>query len=195
LRSKSRSKEDRVPYPPIAQLGVIGDRRTAAVVGTDGTVHWLCLPNHDGIPIFVCLLDSSRGGYWRLGPANVGAGRPSYFADSNVLVTRWSTAAGELELTEAMLFPAGTRLVNEERRRRMLRRLRCRHGSTLCIMELAPRYDFKSVAELTTAIDDYIKHNNAQPKPFTWTKSAHDIILKVNRGRAALGRPPLLRNS
>src|SRR5262250_269678 len=51
---------------------------------------------------------------------------------------------------------------------------------------------FKSVAELTTVIDDYIAHNNAHPKPFIWTKSAHDIILKVNRGRAALGRPPLL---
>jgi hypothetical protein len=53
----------------------------------------------------------------------------------------------------------------------------------------------RSVAELTTAIDDYIAYNNAHPKPFIWTKSAHDIILKVNRGRAALGRPPLLRNS
>jgi hypothetical protein len=37
------------------------------------------------------------------------------------------------------------------------------------------------VAELTTAINDYIAHNNAYPKPFTWTKSAYDIILKVNR--------------
>src|SRR5246127_1946922 len=54
---------------------------------------------------------------------------------------------------------------------------------------------FKSVAELTAAIDDYIAHNNADPKPFIWTKSAHDIILKVNRGRAALGRPLLLRHS
>jgi hypothetical protein len=54
---------------------------------------------------------------------------------------------------------------------------------------------FKSVAELTTAIDDYIAQNNAHPKPFIWTKSAYDIILKVNRGRAALGRPPLLPTS
>jgi hypothetical protein len=36
------------------------------------------------------------------------------------------------------------------------------------------------VAELTTAIDDYIAHNNAHPKPFIWTKSAYDIILKVH---------------
>jgi GH15 family glucan-1,4-alpha-glucosidase len=131
-----------VPYPPIAQLGVIGDRRTAAVIGADGTVHWLCLPNYDGTPIFGCLLDSRRGGYWRLGPANFGAGCQSYIADSNVLVTHWSTADGELELTDAMLFPGGTRRAGEEGRRRVLRRLRCRRGSARGTMELAPRYDF-----------------------------------------------------
>ncbi|MGH6835332.1 MAG: IS3 family transposase, partial [Methylocella sp.] len=52
---------------------------------------------------------------------------------------------------------------------------------------------FKSVAELETAIHDYIRHNNANPKPFVWTKSANAIILKLNRGRAALKLPPLQR--
>lgn len=52
---------------------------------------------------------------------------------------------------------------------------------------------FTSVPELERAIYDYIKHNNAHPKPFVWTKSAHDIIRKVNRGRAALNMPPLVR--
>jgi hypothetical protein len=46
------------------------------------------------------------------------------------------------------------------------------------------------VAELTTAIDDYIAHNNALPKPFIWTKSTHDIILKVNRGRVVYDQGP-----
>jgi len=50
---------------------------------------------------------------------------------------------------------------------------------------------FKSVDELERAITDYIALNNNNPKPFVWTKSANDIILKVNRGRAALNRPPL----
>ena len=54
---------------------------------------------------------------------------------------------------------------------------------------------FKSVDELEQAIMDYIEHNNANPKPFTWTNSANDIILKVNRGRAALNMPPLKRPS
>ena len=53
------------------------------------------------------------------------------------------------------------------------------------------RGTFTSVPELERAIYDYIEHNNADPKPFVWTKSANDIILKVNRGRAALKMPPL----
>jgi hypothetical protein len=52
---------------------------------------------------------------------------------------------------------------------------------------------FKNVAELEAAINDYIKHNNENPKPFVWTKAADDIILKVNRGRAVLGKAPLVR--
>src|SRR5712664_2632286 len=54
---------------------------------------------------------------------------------------------------------------------------------------------FTSVPELERAIYDYIEHNNADPKPFVWTKSANDIIRKVNRGRAALKMPPLSRHA
>jgi transposase len=52
---------------------------------------------------------------------------------------------------------------------------------------------FTSVPELERAIYDYIEHHNVNPKPFVWTKSANDIIRKVNRGRAALNMPPLTR--
>jgi transposase len=52
---------------------------------------------------------------------------------------------------------------------------------------------FTSVPELERAIYDYIEHHNVNPKPFIWTKSANDIILKVNRGRVALNMPPLTR--
>lgn len=55
------------------------------------------------------------------------------------------------------------------------------------------RGTFASVPELERAIYDYIKHNHTHPKPFVWTKSAHDIIHKVNRGRAALNRPAVAR--
>jgi alpha,alpha-trehalase len=126
--------------PPITQLGVVGDRRTAAVISAEGTVQWLCLPNFDGVPVFGSLLDASRGGYWRLGPAGTSQGEQSYLARNNVLVTRWHSADCELELTDAMLLPRGSQSVDS--RRALLRRLRCRRGSAQCAMELAPRDDF-----------------------------------------------------
>jgi hypothetical protein len=55
---------------------------------------------------------------------------------------------------------------------------------------------FTSVAELETAIHDYLEHHNAHPKPFVWTKSAEEILAKVTRARnaleqAAVGNQPL----
>jgi len=51
------------------------------------------------------------------------------------------------------------------------------------------------VPELERTIYDYIDHHNTDSKPFVWTKSARDIIRKVNRGRAALNMPPLMRRN
>lgn len=48
------------------------------------------------------------------------------------------------------------------------------------------RGSFQSERELILAIEDYIKENNLNPKPFVWTKSAEEIIIKVNRGKAIL---------
>ena len=48
------------------------------------------------------------------------------------------------------------------------------------------RGTFTSVAQLITAIEDYIAHNNSDPKPYKWTKTAAEIIEKVKRGRVAL---------
>ena len=129
-------------YPPLAELGVVGDRRTAAVVSADGTIRWLCLPNYDGVPVFGCLLDAARGGYWRLGPESAVAGRQSYLRDSNVLVTAWHDGDGEIELTDAMLSPADRRPPEGEAKRVLLRRLRCRRGSARCAMRLMPVGDF-----------------------------------------------------
>lgn len=133
---------DGLSYPPIAELGVVGDRRSAAVINSDGVVQWFCLPAYDGIPIFGRLLDRERGGYWRLGPACGDAGSHAYVEGTNVLVTHWQSGDGELELTDAMPWPGETRPAADEGRRTLLRRLRCRRGSVRCSMQLAPRDNF-----------------------------------------------------
>ena len=94
-----------VPYPPIENLGVIGDRRTAALIAAGGTIGWMCLPNYDGGPLFAALLDAERGGYWRVGPAGRVLGRQTYLEDTACLVTIWQHRGGVLELTDFMPDP------------------------------------------------------------------------------------------
>ena len=49
-------------YPPLADLGLIGDGATAALVGVDGSVRWMCVPSFDSPPLFCALLDESPDG-------------------------------------------------------------------------------------------------------------------------------------
>jgi len=47
---------------------------------------------------------------------------------------------------------------------------------------------FRRVPELIQAIDEYIRHHNASPKPFVWTKTAKDILAKLNRAKQAFDK-------
>src|SRR6266700_4865817 len=56
-------------YLPIAEHGLIGDLRTVALVGTNGTIDWYCCPSFDAPSVFGAILDRARGGYYRIAPA------------------------------------------------------------------------------------------------------------------------------
>jgi GH15 family glucan-1,4-alpha-glucosidase len=129
--------------PPIERHGVIGDRRTAALVAADGTLDWLCLPVYDSPPLFGALLDAERGGFWRMGPADVAIGRQRYAGASATLTTTWSTDAGALELADAMLWPWDNRDARHggPNGRVLLRRLRCPRGAMRAVIDFRPRHD------------------------------------------------------
>lgn len=131
-----------VAYPPIERHGVIGDRRTAALVAADGTLDWLCLPDYDGPVIFGALLDSRQGGYFRLGPEAPVLGRQRYVERTAALVTTWSAGGAELELTDAMAWPERDRPPEHDGRRVVLRRLRCTAGEASVVVDVRPRDDF-----------------------------------------------------
>ncbi len=138
-----------VPYPPIEKHGVVGDRRTAALVAADGTVDWLCLPDYDGATLFGALLDSQRGGYWRFGPEETALGRQEYEDDTAVLRTLWTEPGYDLELTDAMALPEDERPEGKEDERVLLRRLRCMRGEASCLLDIRPRADFSDEVEVT----------------------------------------------
>lgn len=88
----------------IADYGLIGDTRTAALVSAGGSVDWLCAPAFDGQPVFGALLGGAGAGSFLAGP--VPSGRPAarrYRHHSTTLETVWSAGEGQLILTEAMV--------------------------------------------------------------------------------------------
>jgi GH15 family glucan-1,4-alpha-glucosidase len=115
-----------VSYLPIAQHGVIGDLRTAALVGVDGSIDWMCWPNFDSPSLFGAILDDQRGGFFRISASSADATRRQmYLPDSNILVTRFLTPDGVAEVVDFMpVFAEGTGPGREQRLIRMVRAVR-----------------------------------------------------------------------
>ncbi|MBI2820182.1 MAG: glycoside hydrolase family 15 protein, partial [Acidobacteria bacterium] len=97
-------------YLPLEDHGLIGDGDTAALVGRDGAISWLCVPRFDCPPLFCGILDAQRGGVFRIAPENLAESRQYYEGDSGVLVTEMRGDAGLVRLTDALLLHAGADL-------------------------------------------------------------------------------------
>jgi GH15 family glucan-1,4-alpha-glucosidase len=87
----------------IEDYGLIGDLQTAALVGRDGSIDWLCLPRFDSPACFAALLDDERAGRWRLAPAGTDdATRRRYRGDSLVLESEWHLPEGAVRVVDLM---------------------------------------------------------------------------------------------
>jgi alpha,alpha-trehalase len=90
------------PFPPIADYGFLSDCHTGALVASDGSIEWMCLPHFDSPSIFGALLDRGAGS-WRVGPYGVyvPAGR-RYIPGTNIIETTWMTPQGWIRVVEAL---------------------------------------------------------------------------------------------
>lgn len=87
----------------IEDYALLGDLQTAALVGRDGAIDWLCLPYFDSPACFAALLGGEAAGQWRLGPAAGGvATRRRYRRDTLILETEWDTSDGTVRLIDFM---------------------------------------------------------------------------------------------
>ncbi len=90
------------PFPAIADYGFLSDCHTGALVASDGSIEWMCLPHFDSPSVFGAILDRGAGS-WRVGPYGVyvPAGR-RYIPGTNVIETTWMTPQGWLRVVEAL---------------------------------------------------------------------------------------------
>lgn len=103
----------------LQDYAAIGDGRSIALVGLDGSVGWWCVPNMDSDPLFDSLLDETGGGIFSLQPSGRFRAAHVYRKDSNVLETTFTTETGVLRVTDSMNSSLAGRLPWCELARRM----------------------------------------------------------------------------
>jgi GH15 family glucan-1,4-alpha-glucosidase len=137
-------------YQPIENYGVIGDMHTAALVGVDGSIDWLCFPNFDSPDVFAAILDDRKGGRFSVAPADDSVTRKQfYWPDTNVLVTRFLCGGGVGEVTDFMNAP-GNGGRGGCHRHELVRRVRAMRGEMRFRLGCRPAFNFAQDAhELT----------------------------------------------
>jgi GH15 family glucan-1,4-alpha-glucosidase len=124
-------------YLPIEDHGIVGDLHTAALVGTDGTIDWLCLPAFDSPSVFCSILDDERGGSFSLRPVEYAHSHQLYLPDTNVLLTRFFSSEGMAETLDFMPIFAG-----RGERHRLVRNVRVIRGRMTFDVECRPAFDY-----------------------------------------------------
>ncbi len=123
---------------PIEDYALLGDLHTAALLGRDGSIDWLCLPRFDSPACFAALLHDESAGYWRLAPAAGGpATRRGYRGDTLIVDSEWDTDGGTVRITDFM--PPRGKVAD------VVRIVEGVSGRVQMRMDLAIRFDYGSV--------------------------------------------------
>jgi GH15 family glucan-1,4-alpha-glucosidase len=152
---------------PIEDYAVIGDLHTAAVVGRDGSIDWLCLPHFASASCFARLLGTEDHGYWRIAPADpegtVTATRRRYRDGTLVLDTEMDTADGTVRITDCMPIredhPQVVRLVQGIR------------GTVRVRAELCIRFDYGEAIPWVTRNDHLLTATAGPNAVALWTRA------------------------
>ena len=132
---------------PIGNYALIGDRETAALVGRDGSIDWLCWPRFDSDACFTKLLGGDDNGFWRIAPAKTAQTvTRCYREDTLVLETHFETASGAVTLIDFML-PRGASSD-------LIRIVRGDEGEVEMSMDLVMRFGYGATVPWVSRLKD-----------------------------------------
>ena len=131
-------------YLPIEDYGIVGNMRTCALIGVNGSVDWFCCPNFDSPSVFAGILDDKKGGYFKIAPMleDPPVQKQVYWPATNVLVTRFLAPNGVAEVIDFMPVPTEQ---NPHEHTELIRRVNCVarrsavHPGMLSGLQLRPR--------------------------------------------------------
>lgn len=129
----------------IEDYGLIGDMRTCALVGKNGSLDFMCWPKFDSPSIFARILDTSQGGggHWSVNAPKSSVCKQHYRASSNILQTKWIDENGVVDLTDFFAVSKYNKVLREEwSGSTLVRKLDCVRGTMSIDIELSPRPDY-----------------------------------------------------
>ena len=138
-------------YLPIGAYALIGDCRSAALVGADGSVDWLCLPRFDSDSVFGRILDAEHGGFWQICPEAPFRTHQRYRDRTNILDTVFATEAGVATVTDFMPVAHGSlrQHARQSDEPRLIRVVECIAG------EVTLRHTFEPAPQFAQAKADF----------------------------------------
>ncbi|MEM6450537.1 MAG: glycoside hydrolase family 15 protein [Cyanobacteria bacterium P01_D01_bin.105] len=124
-------------YQPIEDYGIIGNMRTTAMVGLNGSIDWFCHPRHDSPSIFAALLDHQKGGHFKIeSTVKNDNHKQFYYPETNILITRFLCDCGVGEVIDFM--PLG----NSVMRNWIIRTVRTVRKTITFRAECYPAFDY-----------------------------------------------------
>jgi len=130
-------------YTPVEDYGIIGDLRTAALVGLRGSIDFMCFPEFDSPSIFCANADAHRGGCFQIEPQlDSMREKHLYLPDTNVLITRFLSEGGVAEISNYMVVCED----EADCEQALVRRVKCVHGEVRFRLRFRPRFDYARAA-------------------------------------------------
>lgn len=139
---------------------MIGDTTTAALVSSNGTIEWLCLPWFDSPAAFSSILDSDTGGYWSITTSSPARTSRRYVGNTLILETRFETEGGSAVLVDCLPVSHSSDDASPETEAGehvVVRQVRGERGSVGMRMNFRPRFDFGSITPWFRTADDVVE--------------------------------------
>ena len=150
FRSGSSGPVPPTGYLPIEEHGIVGDLRTVALVGTDGTVDWYCPARFDAPSLFGALLDARKGGYFSLWCRGSGRPKQLYLPDTNILMTRFQGVEAVGEVIDFMVPATGA---SSKVRDLLVRQARAVRGRATFELACHPAFDYGRAPHTVQLVD------------------------------------------
>jgi len=139
-------------YQHIEDYGIIGNLRTAALIGKNGSVDWFCFPRFDSPSVFGAILDEKKGGYFRIYPPvkNLTL-KQLYWPETNILVTRFLSADGIGEVIDFMPMREDS---DDAECGSLIRTVRVLRGSMRFCLECHPAFNYARDGHTTRVVGE-----------------------------------------